>query len=103
MSRTKAKNSEHSLLRAKERTDLSKSQIKQMIKEAQTAGIAYANLKEGPIRDFVKSKGTMKRVKVYKNHVFVFAKTSTACITMYPLDESLLIAQEEFDARLKSK
>ena len=63
MSRTKTKNSEHSFLRAKERTNFSKSQIKQMMREAQIAGVAYGNLKKGPIKDFIKTKGPRKELR----------------------------------------
>ena len=99
MSRKRTKNSDHAYERAKQRTGMSKRQAKQMMREAQTAGVAVDNLPPGPIKNYIKKKGTHKRVKVYKNHVFVFSKTSTTCITMYPLADWLIKAQREFDSK----
>lgn len=99
MSRIKAKDSVHVFERVAERTTLSKRDAKRLIKEAQTAGKAYSNIPPGPLADYIKSKGTTKRVKVYQGYVFIFARTTTACITMYPIDEEVLKAQEEFDKK----
>ena len=99
MSRTKIKNSAHSYERAKERTNIPKRRIKQMMKQASISGVAYGNLPNGPIKDYIGTKGNSKRVKVYMNHVFIFAKNSTACITMYPLDQELIDAQKEYDSK----
>ena len=97
MSRRRVKDSFHSFIRAKERTPLLKREIERLIWEAQRAGKSYMTLKDGPIKDFLESKSKTKRVKLYKNYVFVFARTSTACITMYPLREDLITKQEEYD------
>lgn len=97
MSRIKRKNPIHVFKRAAERTDFSKREAQRLIKEAQTAGKAYGNIPPGPLADYIKSKGNTKRVKVYQGYVFIFARTSTACITMYPIPEEVLKAQDEFE------
>ena len=96
MSRTKVKNSNHSYERVKERTNLSKRETKQLMKEASRYGLSAGNIPEGPLRTYVASKGDNKRVKYYKGYIFIFAKTSTSCITMYPVDEDVLKAEEEY-------
>ena len=93
MSRTKVKNSNHSYERVKERTNLSKRETKQLMKEASRYGLSAGNIPEGPLRTYVASKGDNKRVKYYKGYIFIFAKTSTSCITMYPVDEDVLKAE----------
>lgn len=103
MSRNKVKNTKHSIIRARERTDLNKKQIKNLIKEAQTAGIAAGNMRDGPIKTYLKSTGNHKRIKIYKDYVFVFNKTSTSCITLYPLKTELKEKQAEYDKKLEEE
>lgn len=98
MSRSKVKNSEHSYQRSKERTPLYKRQAKKLMKEASRCGKAAGNLPEGPLKKYVESKGKQKRVKCYQGYIFVFAKTSTSCITFYPVKEEILEAQKQYDS-----
>lgn len=91
------KNSSHSINRARERSNLSKRKTNSLMKEASKYGLSYDHLPEGPLREYIRKRSYFKRVKLYKGHVFVFAKTSTACITMYPVDPQVLMEQEEFD------
>ena len=99
MSRTVVKNSNHSYERVKERTNLSKRETIKLMKEASRYGLSANNIPEGPLRNYVASKGNNKRVKYYKGYIFIFAKTSTSCITMYPVDEEVLKAQEMVDKK----
>ena len=99
MSRTKVKNSKHSYDRVKERTNLSKRETEKLMKEASRYGISAGNIPDGPLRRYIASKGDAKRVKYFKGYVFIFAKTSTSCITMYPVDEEVLKAHELVDKK----
>lgn len=65
------------------------------MKEASRYGISAGNIPDGPLRRYIASKGDAKRVKYFKGYVFIFAKTSTSCITMYPVDEEVIRAEEE--------
>ena len=46
----------------------------------------YGNLPDGELRSFLKSRqvGQYRRIKYYAGYIFVFASTSTRCITVYP-------------------
>ena len=99
MSRTKVKNSNHSYARVRERTSLSKRETVKLMKEASRYGLSAGNIPDGPLRKYVASKGDAKRVKYYKGYIFIFAKTSTSCITMYPADEEVLAAQAEAEKK----
>ena len=99
MSRAKASNHKHALERGHARLNLPRKQVERLIKEAQTAGKTYDHLPLGPIRSFIKSRGQHKRVKLYQDIVFVFSKTSTACITLYKLDEELIKKQKEYEEK----
>jgi len=103
VSRTKVKNTKHSYVRARQRTDLNKKQIKNLMKEAQRSGKCPYNFPEGPIRNYLLSKGNHKRIKVYKDYVFVFSKTSTSCITLYPLKPELKQKQKAFEEKKKDE
>lgn len=100
MSKSRVRNTDHVYKRVSERTNLSKSEAKRLIKQAQKYGKTYKKLPPGPLADYLKSKGKYKRVKIYEGYVFVFAKTSTSCITMYPIDEEIQKAQRIFDKKL---
>ena len=97
MARAKVKNSNHSYDRVKERTNLSKRETIKLMKEASRSGVSAGCMKPGPLREYLEKKGDAKRVKYYKGYIFIFAKTSTSCITMYPVDESVLLAQDIFE------
>ena len=95
MSRTRVNNSRHSYDRARDRTNLSKRAVEKLIKEASSYGVSAGSMPNGPLRRYIASKGDKKRVKYFKGYVFVFAKTSTSCITMYPADEEVIEAEKE--------
>lgn len=103
MSRTKVKNTHHAIVRAHQRTNLSKKQTLNMIKEAQRSGLCEGNLPHGPIRNYLRSKGKRKRIKLYKDYIFVFNKTSTSCITLYRLPDIVKEKQKQFDNKLSRK
>ena len=88
MSRTKTDNTDHSYLRAAQRCGWNKQRAKSMMKSAQRYGKVYTNLPPGPIRDYLEKKqeANYRRIKYYAGYVFVFASTSTRCITVYPLN-----------------
>ena len=86
MSRVKATNTDHSYYRAAERCGWGKKKARDMMKAAQRYGKMYGNLPEGELRNFLKSRqvGQYRRIKYYAGYIFVFASTSTCCITVYP-------------------
>ena len=89
MSRKKVKNTIHSYDRARERFGLSRSTTTLMIKNALLHGISPDKLEDYELREMLLHKQACnhKRIKIYKNKVFVFCKTSTRCITVYPLEK----------------
>lgn len=88
MSMNKKRNTKHSYDRSKERFGLSKSTTKLMIKNAYLFGASPNDLKDENLKAKLlhKEKSNHKRIKVYKNKIFVFCSTSTKCITIYPVD-----------------
>jgi hypothetical protein len=58
------------------------------MKEAQRHGKTYANLPEGELKNFLEArqKNQHRRIKYYNGYIFVFASTSTRCITVYPYE-----------------
>ena len=89
MSKIKSKNSSHSYLRAIQRCEWDKFTAKRMMKNASRYGKSYQNLEDGELKDFLKRKQdkTNRRVKYYSGYIFVFARNSTKCITVYPYKE----------------
>jgi hypothetical protein len=88
MSRIKAPNTDHAYFRAAERCGWGKKKAKEMMKLAQRYGKCWQNLPPGPGRDWLQGKQEVnrRRIKYYNGYVFVFASTSTRCITVYPHD-----------------
>ena len=86
MSRVRATNTDHSYYRAAERCGWGKKKARDMMKEAQRHGKMYRNLPDGELRSFLESRqvGQSRRIKYYAGYIFVFASTSTRCITVYP-------------------
>ena len=86
MSRVKATNTDHSYYRAAERCGWGKKKARDMMKEAQRHGKMYGNLPDGELRSFLETRqvGQSRRIKYYAGYIFVFASTSTCCITVYP-------------------
>ena len=99
MSMSRVKNTQHAYDRSKERAGLTKREAQHLIKEAYLSGTAAKKLPDGPIKDFLVNKEirTRKRIKMYKDWVFVFCKNSTKCITMYKIDDDILKRQEEYE------
>jgi len=87
MSRTRTQNTVHSYERAAERCGWSKRKAKEMMKLASRYGTAAGNIPPGPIQDWVMARqvSTHRRIKLYQGYIFVFASTSTRCITVYPM------------------
>jgi len=88
MSRVKTQNTDHSYIRAAERCGWSKKKAREMMRLASRYGTAAGNLQPGPVKDFITARQecTHRRIKLYQGYVFVFASTSTKCITVYPLE-----------------
>ena len=86
MSRVKVTNTDHSYYRAAERCGWGKKKARDMMKAAQRYGKMYGNLPDGELRNFLRSRqvGQYRRIKYYAGYIFVFASTSTRCITVYP-------------------
>ena len=85
MSRVKSKNTDHSYLRAAERFGWSKKKAKEMMQLASRHGVSVGNMRKGPLQEWLLEHQiyTHRRIKLYKGYVFVFASTSTKCITVY--------------------
>ena len=93
MSRVKTQNTDHSYLRAAERCGWGKKKARDIMKLAQRYGKCVGNLDPGPIKNYLAKKqwgNPHKRIKLYENHIFVFASTSTKCITVYPVPDEIL-------------
>lgn len=97
MSRKKSSNTSHVYQRAKERLNCDKSNAKLMIHNANIKGKTAHQLPDGTLKNYVLSKGTSKRIKVYKDKIFVFSKNSTRCITVYPIPKEILESEENND------
>ena len=92
MSRVKTQNTDHSYLRAAERCGWGKKKAREMMKMASRYGKSYGHFADGPVKEFLEKKqfgNPSKRIKLYQNYVFVFCSTSTKCITVYPLPNTL--------------
>lgn len=103
MGLTKTDSTLHGINRAFERTGLFKKELVRLIKRASRYGKSWENMRPGPLQDYLKRKSAYKRVKYYCNYVFVFQKTSTSLITMYPVPEEILLAQKEYDEQKGNK
>ena len=92
MSRVKSSNTDHSYLRAAERCGWYPKKAREMMKMASRYGKSVGNIEPGPIKNYMAQKqwgNPHKRVKLYQGYIFVFASTSTRCITVYPLPDEL--------------
>lgn len=92
MARTRLKQNTtvHSILRARERTNFSKKEFIHISKIASIKGLSVGNIQNPNLRRFIASRSAFKRVKVYRDYVWVFCKTSNKLITVYPLPEDLI-------------
>lgn len=97
MSMKRTRNTKHSYDRSSERFGLSKSNTKLMIKNALFYGISPDKLEDEELKNKLlhKQACNRKRIKIYKNKVFVFCKTSTKCITIYPLEKGQTDEKED--------
>lgn len=79
----------HAYYRAKKRLGLEENKnIESLFRKAHKYGKMASYLPPGELRDWLFLKEHPgKKIKVYKNNVFVFFKNSKRCITMYPLPE----------------
>ena len=86
MGRVEVTSTDHCYYRAAERWGREKKKARDMMKAAQKYGKMYGNLPDGELRSFLKSRqvGQCRRIKYYAGYIFVFASTSTRCITVYP-------------------
>lgn len=90
MARSKVKNTNHAYYRAAERCGWNRKKAREMMTKAQRFGLAFNNMKDGPEKEFVKSRQlqTNRRIKYYNGYLFVFCSTSTRCLTVYPVELS---------------
>lgn len=86
MSRIRTQNTDHSYYRAAERCGWGKRKARDMMKAAQRYGKMCGNLPDGELKHFleIRQVGQHRRIKYYAGYIFVFASTSTRCITVYP-------------------
>lgn len=98
MGRKKSKNTFHSYDRAAERAGLSRSEAKRLMKVASGHRQALELLPEGPIKHYLLGKSAGgKRIKYVEGYVFVLSKNSTKCLTMYPIKDEVVKAQQMFE------
>lgn len=99
MGKKKFKNNwtNHALERAMERTNWGKREFTDNAKLASKYGISPHNLPDGPLKESLLKKGDYKRIKVFKNYVFVYCKTSNRLITLYPVDMIYLEDESTID------
>lgn len=97
MGLNKVDNTYHGSIRTEERTELFKRQREKLIKDACRYGKVWQNMVPGPLRDFIQKKSVKKKAKYFCKYVFIFQRTSTSLITMYPVPEEILLAQKEYD------
>ena len=92
MGLTKTKTTRHSLERLKTRLGVTNRRVaERMIKEASRYGKKVESFEDGPLKDFLQNKANAgKRVRVFKNTIFIFCKTSNRCLTCYPIPEEFL-------------
>ncbi len=92
MSIRKGKNqTRHGLERAKSRVGIAnKHQAIVTIRNASKKGLNIADIEDGALKEYLKSKDHGKRVKLYKRYVYIFNKTSDRVITIYPLPDEYL-------------
>lgn len=92
MSIRKAKRqTRHGLERIKTRGGITNNnQALTTIRNASKKGLSIADIEDGPLKNYLKSKDHGKRVKLYKRYVYIFNKTSDRVITLYPLPEEYL-------------
>lgn len=95
MGKTKTNNTNHSYYRAAERLGLNKEKARKMMREASRYGINGLGYTDDSDK-FINNKRLMrylqkkqyfnphKRIKFYQGYVFVFCRTSTRCLTVYP-------------------
>ena len=94
MGKVKSRNTAHSYLRAAERAGLSKTEAERLMKMASRNRRSIDMLPDGPIKEYLRKKRRAgKRIKYLEGYVFVFCKTSTKCLTMYPIDPEVVRAQ----------
>lgn len=91
MSRNRVENTYHSYFRAAERFGWDKAHAKKMMKNASRYGKSCENVEPGPLQDFMRARqvSTRRRIKYYAGYIFVFASTSTRCLTVYEPDIKL--------------
>ena len=99
----KRRNKLHAYQRASERLGLHRQEAERLVKEAWTAGKTYNELEDGPLKNYVYHKSRKKKVKVYKDTIFIFNKTSKTCITMYKVPNKILSLEERNQEMKKAK
>lgn len=92
----------HGIERIKERTDISKHDLKMLSKYAIKNGMNLQDIPPGPFKSYVgyKVHKENKRIKIYRGYVFIFFKTSYRLITCYPIPEKHI---DEYNKIIKNK
>lgn len=85
MSRNKVDNTNHAYLRAAERCGWNRERAKKMMRLANRYGKTYEHIEDEYIATFLEARqlGTKRRIKYYCGFIFVFARNSTKCYTVY--------------------
>lgn len=85
MARKHINSTNHSLKRMAERSKFKQEDFVNEIKSASKFGKSPYDYNNESLRKYLFRKGKDKRIKVYKNYIWIFNKHSDALITMYPL------------------
>lgn len=85
------KPTKHSLDRMKTRAGISnKKQAENMIKAASRKGMSIDDFPPCELKNYLLTKNSGKRVKVYKGIIYIFNKTSDRALTLYPIPEEYM-------------
>lgn len=93
---------QHGYYRLKERTNINDKELKRINYYAIKNGIGFSDIPSGPLKDYVARRvfKKNKKVKLYRDYVFIFFKNSKRMITCYKIPDKYL---EEYKKILKKK
>lgn len=100
MSRTRVKKqTKHGIMRFKERcSSIPAKNMDSFIKSASKHGFSPAHFPESPFKHYLlaKQRKNNKRIKIYKDFIFIFNSTSNGLITMYRIPENYIDTFKQF-------
>lgn len=86
--------SKHSKKRMRQRTNFNHKERAVLFKNALIYGKSYGEIRDGKLKDFLKSKESWKsKAKVYKDYVFIHSRNSKQLYTMYELPDEYKVKE----------